>query len=846
MPHSNIVCYEFGPFRLNVGQRILTRAGDPISLTPKATEILVLLLRNAGELVGKEDLMKAVWPDSFVEEANLTQNIFTLRRALGDDRTGARFIETVARRGYRFVAAVKSVEADSSIGEDITEEEDADGKIPLSPILAVLPFVNATGDDGLEYLADGVSENIINSLSQISKLRVMSRSAVFRYKGREVNPRVINRDLGVDAMVLGKIVSPPSGMLINIELVDAATGWQLWGESFECELKDILEIQDKISRQISSALRLKLTGEEEKRITARYTESSRAYQAYIEGRFHWSRYTRAGIEKAIGHFRNAIELDPNYALAYAGIVDCYLRLATNYLPPERDSMSAGDEPEHPPSHSEEKKNDSTPTAESPDPKVKLRHEWDWKGAEREIRRANELRADYPAAHQWHAAYLSVRQLYKKAQIDRKETNSESAESIHQELSARIPSGSLTPTEEVQVLCAIAREQIDVGNYEAACLSLKRWWELGIWPKLIGLSPQSCADLLFTTGELEGFMASAQQLPTGQKNAETLLSGSIALFEQLGSPVRAAEARIELALCYYREGNFDLARSTLVDVLNILSSEDLELRCLALIRLGSLERHAGRLNDALARLQDANSVVKSSGPWVTGRHHLELASTYKDLAVSEAKQAFFARSLDHHREALYEFEAIGNLRLMGIAMNNLGFLHLTLGSSDQAQPLLLRARRMFEELNDKVRRGQVDDTLARLHLLENRFDLAEVAINRAVESLQSGDEDALLAEVLTTKGLVCCKLLRFTEAARILEGAYGVSARCGDREGAGRALLIMIEEMSNHLSAEDLRDIGVRLRRCLIESQQSSIRARMESSLQVIEMIKETTNPKSKS
>ena len=237
MSHSKALCYEFGPFRFNVALRLLTRDGAVISLGPKAAEILLTLVRNAGEIVGKEDLMKEVWPDSFVEEANLTQNIFTLRRALGDTRTDARFIETVARRGYRFVASV-------NLSEDGTSAtETSENGLVESPILAVLPFVNATGDESLEYLAEGVCENIINSLSNISKLRVMSRSAVFRYKGRDIEPRIIHEDLGVDVLLLGKIIAPPSDLRINAVLVNAATGWQLWGESFKCELNEILEIQ---------------------------------------------------------------------------------------------------------------------------------------------------------------------------------------------------------------------------------------------------------------------------------------------------------------------------------------------------------------------------------------------------------------------------------------------------------------------------------------------------------------------------------------------------------------------------------------------------------------------------
>lgn len=165
-------------------------------------------------------------------------------------------------------------------------------------------------------------------------------------------------------------------------------------------------------------------------------------------------------------------------------------------------------------------------------------------------------------------------------------------------------------------CAIAREQIDAGNYEAACLILEPWWKFGDWPKLNTHNQHCCADLLFTTGDLAGWLASTRQLPSGQKHGEALLSGAIALFDQLGSRRLASESRIELALCYYRQGLFDHARSTLVNVLQSSSPEEKELRALAFIRLAGVERHAGRLDEALSCLNEAGVSGEMSGPWAT--------------------------------------------------------------------------------------------------------------------------------------------------------------------------------------------------------------------------------------
>ena len=820
MTHFKNLAYEFGPYRLDLSKRVLMCAGETISLAPKALEILIVLVTHAGELVEKDELLKAVWPDTFVEESNLSQNIFTLRRALGDERAGPRYIETVARRGYRFIARVRPIGADDNAAGDSPALAASERQV-----IAVLPFLNTSGDQELEYLAEGITDNIINNLSRVSRLRVMSRSAVFRYHTKDTDPQKAGRQLGAHTVLVGKINARAAALTINVELVDVSTGWQLWGESFDSQSRDMLQIQEAITRQLHVTLKLNLTGAEEKSVTARYTESAQAYQAYLEGRYHWSRYTRKGIEKAIKHFRRAIEVDSNYALAYAGVVDCYLRLATNYLPPEDDT---------PRWQREANKAQSSP--EQSDQRVKLRFEWDWKGAERELRRANELKANYPAAHQWYAAFSLSQRLLEEVRVSnaiKSSISSRKRTPLKRRLPKHIPSLELTPNEQVQIYCAIAREQIDVGNYDAACLILQQWWEFGSWPKLEGLSQRSCADLLFTAGEVAGFVASTAQFPKGQKYGEELISGSIALWEQLGSRIRAAEGRIELALCYYRQGLFDLGRSTLVKVLNILSAEDHDLRSLALIRLASLERHAGRLHDALARLTEAEEIVGPSGPWVTARYHLEFASTYKDLSVSSDVEDYLYSSREFYCKALDEFEAVGNHRLAAIVHNNLGYLLLIMGEYSEAEFHLLRAHRIFDFFHDKIRCAQADDSLARLYLAQCKFEEAEKTIERAVQTMESGDEDALLAEALTTQGLIYCRTKRYGQARQALADAHRVASRCGDNEGAGRALLVLIEEMREVLEVNEQKQIGARLLGLLSASQQPSIHRRVQRCLNII-------------
>src|ERR1051326_3982683 len=814
--NNNNLCYEVGPYQLDPGKRTLTRDGEGIPLTPKATEILIVLVKHAGQLVEKDELLKEVWPDTFVEEANLSQNIFTLRRALGDDRTGPKYIETVAKRGYRFLAVVRTVS--QVVGVESTHGTRV---ISQSPVVAVLPFINNTGDPELEYLTEGITSNLINNLSRISQLRVMSRSAVFRYNSKDVDLQKVGRELGVNAVLAGRINAWHSDLTITLELVNAQTGWQLWGATFDFETKDLLHIEDAITRHLLEALKLQLSGEQEKRLTGRYTQNAEAYQAYIEGRYHWSRYTRKGIEKAICHFRHAIKLDPNYALAYAAIVDCYLRLSTNYLPPEDGFLDPV---------GKALLEGESKSLQDPNSKVKLRFEWDWKGAERELRRATELKTNYPAAHQWYAAYKMAQQLYHQSRTS-KRRNSETKPSIKSRTSHLLPnqiaSIDLTPGEQVQVYCTIAREQMDSGNYDAACKILGWRWTFGDWPKLDGLNQQSCADLLFTAGELASYVANTTQVSQGQKHAEQLLNGSIALFEQLGFQRRAAEGRIELALCYYRQGLFDIARSTLTPVLDQLSKESTELRGLALIRLATIERHAGRLKDALSRLIEATPAVEDPGPWTTARCFLELASTYKDLAVAETQPSYYDRAKYSYIKALCEFEAVGHHRHVAVVENNLGFLLLSGGLYEESEEHLLRSLKSFNSFSDSVAAAQVNETLARLYIETHQYDLAQDVIERAVKTLECTDGEALLAEAVTTKGLVAAKQGRYNDAKKSFEAAYNIAQRCGDNEGAGRALLSMLEELEDKLDPAEKSQLSAELKELLASTQQTALRTRVQ-------------------
>ncbi len=797
MPHNNVY-YEFGPYQLNVNTRLLKRSGEKISLTPKAADILVLLVTRAGQLVEKDELLKEIWPNTFVEEANLSQNIFYLRKALGDDRVGPTYIETVTRRGYRFIANVRVFEAEENHLSNGVHDNNRQ-------IVAVLPFLNSTGHLDWEYLADGLTDNLINNLSRVSKLRVMSHRAVVRFKAREVEPQQVGSELGSTVVLMGKLSLRNSRIAIGVELVDASTGWQLWGESFDSESQDILEIQDAITRQVLAALKLQLTGEEEKRVTARYTENAEAYQSYLEGRYHWSKYTRTGIDKAIGHFRHAIGLDPNYALAYSAIVDCYLRLATNYLPPEDDLPQP------------------LPPQSDPDARIKLRFEWDWKTVELELRRANELKASYPSAHQWYVAYQNSKQIYKDSTSTGKKNFA--SKDGNPQITVQIPSTRLPAIEEVQILCAVARDQIAIGNYEAANLILRRWSMENAWPKLDRLNPYTAADLLLTLGTLLACIAGTKRVVHGHKHAEIFLSGSIALFEQLGIKTRSAEARIELARCFYRQGSFDIARSMLSDALSDLPEDEPELRTSGLALWGAVERDSGRFVDALTKLREALT-VGAIGDSFTARSYHELAITLKDLEVSEGLGDCTDEAELYFEKTLYVCEAIGNHRCSAAAENNFGFLLLSLGSFERAEQHLLRSRRFFACLLDHTREAQVNETLARLYLETKQYVVAQKVIQKAVDTLERTDGEALVAEALTTHGLVAARQGRQSEARKSWEAAYKVAERCGDDDRAGRALLVMLEELDDCLDLTEKSQAAEKLKRLLENTQQKGLQVRV--------------------
>ncbi len=196
-----------------------------------------------------------------------------------------------------------------------------------TPSIAVLPFANLSADKENEYFSDGITESILNSLAHIAQLRVTSRSVVFRYKGKDMDPQAIGRELNVRVVLTGRVIQRGEALVVSTELTDVAEGSQLWGERYNRKLSDIFALEEEIARKISESLRMKLTGEEKQRLAKRFTENSEAYQLYLKGRHHWTKRTPDSMQKGFGYFQQAIEKDPGYALAYAGLADCHSMLS---------------------------------------------------------------------------------------------------------------------------------------------------------------------------------------------------------------------------------------------------------------------------------------------------------------------------------------------------------------------------------------------------------------------------------------------------------------------------------------------------------------------------------------
>src|SRR5947208_4970527 len=367
---------------------------------------------------------------------------------------------------------------------------------------------------------------------------------------------------------------------------------------------------------------------------------------------------------------------------------------------------------------------------------------------------------------------------------------------------------LTPVERARRCCDLAKQLEKAGEYEEACEALSEFW-----PKrdaslnLNDLDDVTKAEVLQRVGALAGWLGSTDQTDGSQETAKNLITQSIDLFQHLGLSERAAEARGDLALSYWREGSYDEARISLVDALDCLGEKDSDLRALLLIRAGIIEQRTQQLHEAMRFYNEAAPLLdRSEDHALKGQFHNEYGLVFNRLAAPENREDYLDRALMEYTAASFHFELAGNAHYLARVENNLGYLFFTMGKFDDAHKHLDRARHLFFAQNDVGAVAQVDDTRARTLLAEGRVAEAERVARNAVRTLEKGDEQAVLAEALTTHGVAFARLGDYPSAKRLLQRAIEVAETAGDPEGAGRAKLSIIEELSDQTAAPQLVSI----------------------------------------
>ena len=431
VPQSALV-FRFGIFEADAASGELRKQGSRLKLQEQPFRILITLLDHAGEVVSREEICRTLWgPETFVDyEQGLGTAIKKLRQALGDDAETPRYIETLPKRGYRFIAAVEkpagretflipdtSAPAPSAVHAPRTWKWlwvalGAAAFVallsfgvfrfrtaPIEPItsIAVLPFVNATHDASAEYLSDGISEEIVNSLSTAPNLKVIARTTAFHFKNQEVNAKKVGQELGVGALLMGTLTRSGNTVTVQTDLVNVADGTELWGERYRRDITNFQGLEADIAREIVDALRLRLVGDEQKRLTKRYTENSEAYQLYLKGIYEFrgccylgsleSAQQSEGLQRSISYLRQAIAKDPKFALAHLQLAYIYDSLGGWRRLPVREAFTKGkDEVEK-----ALRIDDGLGEAHAELAFALMRLDWDWPGADREFKLAMELK-----------------------------------------------------------------------------------------------------------------------------------------------------------------------------------------------------------------------------------------------------------------------------------------------------------------------------------------------------------------------------------------------------------------------------------------------------------------------
>jgi|SRR5256714_2053377 len=393
MPAPQAHVYEFGEFRLDAGKRLLLRGGgEVVPLTPKVFDTLLYLVERGGVVVDKDELMRVIWPDTVVEENNLNQNVSALRRALGESRGEHRYIVTVPGRGYRFVADVKA-------GADVS----ARAQTSVSSIrnLAVLPFTPLVAEHRDAALELGMADALVARLGS-GEIIVRPINSVRKYVELDQDPLAAGRELGVESVLEGSIQRWGDYIRVTVRLVNVSDGATLWAGTFDEKFTNIFAVQDAIAEKVAGALAPQLGHEEKKLLTKRYTLNAEAYELYVRGRYHALKATPPEIQTAISYFRQAIDLDPDYALAYVGLADAYRSFPLNSDMPPNEFF--------PRAKAALQKavaiDDTLAEAHAVLGFTIFWYDWDWGAAEGQYRRALELDPNSADAHLAYAHLLS--------------------------------------------------------------------------------------------------------------------------------------------------------------------------------------------------------------------------------------------------------------------------------------------------------------------------------------------------------------------------------------------------------------------------------------------------------
>src|SRR5437764_226193 len=431
--------YGFGPYRLDAEERVLLRDGQPIILPPKDLETLLVLVENAGHIVEKEELLEKVWSGVFVEEGNLARHVFNLRQALGYAADGRPYIETIPRRGYRFVATVQEdgeAVAPPSVAPSSeqpgTKVQSSQKRIqwlwalavmalavtgyfasrriwprqnssPQRVMLAVLPFVNLSGDAHEDYFADGLTEEMTAQLGQFQpgKLGVIARTSIVRYKGTKENVAQIGRELGVGYLLEGSVRRGGDRVRITAQLIRATEQTHLWAESYERPLTDVLNIQREIAEKITHSLSIQLLPAQTS-ASAISPVNLESYDKYLLGLHELGEDTRESVNKAIHYFQEGIAKDPKDARLYVALAEAYNASTTYYSSPAEVMPRAKEA-----AQSAVELDANLASAHVKLGYVRLFFDWDWSAAEREYRRALEINPSLPEAQLGYANYLGT-------------------------------------------------------------------------------------------------------------------------------------------------------------------------------------------------------------------------------------------------------------------------------------------------------------------------------------------------------------------------------------------------------------------------------------------------------